>query len=134
MYISLTQLQSYNAMFKLLNYYCRETNSDDLSELLGAMYFLADGGTVDPAIWGDWTDAIHDKKTLTKQEAFDGMIRFFEIYHDLTSSDEAILLIAKLRLAKDCNYINVPIVKQWNLYLKETLNEPEGSREYLKFI
>ena len=134
MYVSLTQLQGYNAMFKLLNYYCRETNSDDLRGLLGIMCFLADGSTADPAIWGDWIKSIFDKKTLTKQEAFDGMIKFFEIYHDLTSSAEAKVLIDKLHLAKDCNDMNVPIVKQWNLYLKEALNEPEGSREYLKFI
>jgi hypothetical protein len=134
MQISLTQLQSYNAMFKLLDYYYKEIKLDDLGCLLSSMCFLADGDTVDSAIWEDWIDAIHDKKTLTKQEAFDGMIRFFEIYHDLTSSAEAKVLIDKLRLAKDCNDINVPIVKQWNLYLKEALNEPEGSREYLKFI
>ena len=134
MQISLTQLQSYNAMFKLLDYYYKEAKLDDLSWLLSGMCFIVDSSTFDLAIWEDWIDAIHDKKTLTKQEAFDGMIRFFEIYHDLTSSAELKVLIDEIRLAKDCNDINVPIVKQWNLYLKEALNEPEGSREYLKLI
>ena len=131
MQISLTQLQSYNAMFKLFNYYYRETKLDDLGWLLDAMCFLADGDTVDSAIWAEWIKSIFDKKTLTKQEAFDGMIRFLEIYNDYA---DVKVLIDKMCLAKDCNDINVPIVKQWNLYLKEALNEPEGSREYLKFI
>ena len=110
--ISLTQLQGYNAMFKLLDYYYKKTKSDDLGSLLGVMCFFVDGSTVDPAIWEDWTDAIHDKKTLIKQEAFNGMIRFLEIYYDFTSSADAKMLIDKLRLAKDCNDINVLIVKQ----------------------
>jgi hypothetical protein len=131
MQISLTQLQGYNAIFKLLDYYYKETKSDDLGGLLSGMCFVADGRTADPAIWGEWIKSIFDKKTLTKQEAFDGMIRFLEIYNDYA---DVKVLIDKMRLAKDCNDINVPIVKQWNLYLKEALNEPEGSREYLKFI
>ena len=132
MQIFLTQLQGYNAMFKLLDYYYyKEIKLDDLGCLLSSMCFVADGRTADPAIWGDWIDAIHDKKILTKQEAFDGMIKFLEIYNDYA---DVKVLIDKLHLAKDCNDINIPIVKQWNLYLKEALNEPEGSREYLKFI
>ena len=59
---------------------------------------------------------------------------YVEIYNDIAPSAEAKILIDKIRLAKDCNDINVPIVEQWNLYLKEALHEPEGSREYLKFI
>ena len=131
MQIFLTQLQGYNAMFKLLDYYYKKTKLDDLGSLLSGMCFFADGSTADPAIWSEWNKSIFDKKTLTKQEAFDGMIKFLEIYNDYA---DVKVLIDKLHLAKDCNDINIPIVKQWNLYLKEVLNEPEGSREYLKFI
>ena len=132
--ISLTQLRSYNVMFKLLDKCYKERKLDDLSWLLSGMCFIVDSSTADQAIWEDWIDAIHDKKILTKQEAFDGMISFLEIYYDLTTSVELKVLIDEMYLAKDCDDINVPIVKQWNLYLKEALLEPEGSREYLKFI
>lgn len=132
MQISLTQLQSYNTMYKLLDNYSKEVNAEDILALLSYMLFFVDGSTADPAVWRDWLKAINKKSTLTKQEAFDGMIRFLEIYRDLISSADTTILINKLRSAKNCNDISVPIVKQWNLFLKEVLREPEGSREYLK--
>ena len=132
MQISLTKLQAYNTMYKLLDSYYKKTNSDYFGGLLGDMSFSVDGRTADSAIWEDWTDSIGDKSTLTKQEAFDGMIRFLEIYSDLTSSVDAKSLIDEMRLAKDCNDVHIPIVREWNLYLKEALREPEGSRQYLE--
>ena len=132
MQISLSQLQGYNAMFKLLDYYYKETNLDDLAGLLGVMCFLDDGGTADPAIWHDWINATHDKKILTKQEAFEGMIRFFGIYNEVGPSVGSKAFMDEICLAKDCNDVRFPLVRQWNLYLKEVLHEPEGSRRYLK--
>ena len=132
MQIFLTQLQGYNAMFKLLDNYYKITKLDDILSLLPSMVFFADGCTADSAIWEDWIEAIDDKKKLSKQEAFEGMIRFFEAYHNLTSYAYAKLLANDMRSAKDCNDISVPIVKKWNLFLKEVLREPEGSREYLR--
>ena len=117
MQISLTQLQGYNTMAKLLDSYYKKTNSDDFGGLLGDMSFLVDGCTADPAIWGDWTDAISDKSTLTKQEAFDGMIRFLEIYHDLTSSADAKSLIDEMRSAKTFIDVSISLVQHWNLYI-----------------
>ena len=134
MQISLTQLQGYNVMYKLLDQYHKETNLDDLAVLLGAMCFLIDGSTADPAIWHDWLDAIQNKKILTKQEAFDGMISFFEIYQDIGPSDDVKAFLDEIYLAKDCNDIRFPLIREWNLYLKEVLREPEGSRKYLTFV
>ena len=134
MHVTLTQLQGYNIMFKLLKSYCKETNSDLEWRLLAAMYFLDDGGTADPAIWHDWINATHDKKILTKQEAFEGMIRFFGIYNEVGPSVGSKAFMDEICLAKDCNDVRFPLVRQWNLYLKEVLSEPEGTREYLKLI
>jgi len=129
---SLTQLQSYNTMYKLLDNYSKEINAEDILALLSYMLFFVDGSTADPAIWSDWLKAINNKSTLTEQEAFDGMIRFLEIYRDLISSADTTILIDKLRSAKDCYDMQVPIVKQWNLYLKIVLQEPKDSRTYLQ--
>jgi len=131
MQISLTQLQGYNAMYKLLANYGKKTNSVDILGLLGEMLFWDDVSTADPATWEEWIEAIEGKKTLTKQQAFDGMIKFLEIYRDQISSTDTTLLIDEIRLAKDCNDLEVPIVKKWNLYLKKALSEPDGTKEYL---
>ena len=119
-------------MFKLMDNYSKEANSEDILALLSYMFFFADGSTADPAIWSDWLKAINNKKKLTKQEAFDGMIRFLEIYRDLISSADTTKLINLIRSAKNCNDTTIPIVKQWNLLLKKVLQEPEASREYLQ--
>jgi len=132
MKIFLTQLQGYNAMFKLLDNYYKKTKLEEIMSLLPGMLFLVDGDTADPAIWDDWIEAINDKKILTKQESFDGMIRFFEIYYELVPYTYLKLLIDEMRSAKDCSDTSVPMVKQWSLHLKEALQEPEGSREYLR--
>jgi len=50
MQISLTPLQAFNAMFKLLDADYNKTGSDDVGPLLGSMSFLADNSTVDPVI------------------------------------------------------------------------------------
>ena len=120
-------------MFKLLDSYSKKKHSDDILGLLGDMCFLYDKSTADPAIWEDWIEITNNQKTLTKQEAFDSMIRFLEIYRDLTSSKDIKILINKLQTAKNCNDTQIPIVKQWNTHLKEVLKEPEDSREYLQF-
>jgi len=134
MQTSLTQLQGYMAMFKMLDSYSKEIHSEYVLGLLGDMCFLPDGITADPAIWKDWIEeAIENKKILTKQEAFNGMIRFLEIYRNQISPTDTILLTDEMRLAKDCNDLEIPIVKKWNFYLKEAVSEPEGTREYLSF-
>ena len=132
MHIALTQLQGYNTMFKLMDSFAQKINSDDLLGLLGDMCFISDGSTADSAMWEDWLEAINNKNTLTKQEAFDGMIYFLQTYRNLTSSLDTAKLIDQIQSAKNCNDTTIPIVKQWNLYLKETLQEPEGTKEYLK--
>lgn len=132
MKIFLTQLQGYNAMFKLLDNYYKETKLEDVISLLSSMLFFSDGSVADSAIWEDWIEAIRGKKILTKQEAFEGMMRFFEAYHDLTTYAYAKSLANEMRSAKNCNDTQVPIVKQWNLFAKKVLQEPENSRTYLQ--
>ena len=132
MQLSLTQLQAYNTMYKLLDDYYQKTKLEDIMSLLGVMCFSVDGRTADPAVWEDWIEAISDKKTLTKQEAFAGMVRFFEEYHSIGPYPYTKLIIDELHSAKDCNDVSIPLVKQWNFYINEVLREPEGSREYLE--
>jgi len=134
MQISLTKLQSYNIINRLLENYYKQTNSDDIGSLLSVMQFLPDNMTADPAIWEDWIDSIENKSILTKQEAFNGMIKFLEIYYGFTSSADAKLLIDEMHSAKSCDDMDVSIVKQWNVFLKEILSEPEDSRQYLNLI
>lgn len=133
MQLILTQLQGFNVTYKLLDYYWEQTNSEDVGCLAGGMLFFPGGGTADPAIWHDWLDAIKNKKLLSKQEAFDAMIKFLDIYRKLGESGDITSLINKLNTAKNCNDKKVPLIKQWNFYLKKVLNEPEDTREYLDF-
>jgi len=132
MRISLTQLQGYNIMHKLLNSYYDKTKLEDIMLLLPGMFFLYDNNTADPAIWEDWIEAINDKKKLTKQEAFDGMIRFFEAYYMLVPYNYLKTLLDEMSSAKNCNDETIPIVRQWNTHLKEVLLEPKDSRTYLQ--
>ena len=54
----LTSLQAFNAMRNFLEGYYERTSSDDVGSLLGDLQLLEDGGTADPAAWGDWVDAV----------------------------------------------------------------------------
>ena len=128
----LTPLQGFNIMDKVLDNYYQKTKSDDIGSLLSVMSFLSDECTADPAIWEDWIEAIKNKKTLTKQEAFEGIIQFLEIYYSLTSSNDTKALIDELSSAKNCNDIQIPIVKKWNLYFQETMHDTNNSPRYLE--
>ena len=131
MHVFLTSLQAYNVMFKLLEDFYNKTKSDDIGSLLGIMCFFPDGGTADPAIWHDWQKATEQKKALSTQEAFDGMIKFIEIYHGFTSSEDAKSILDEMRLAEKCSDVQVHIVSLWNLFLRQVLQEPKDSKEYL---
>ena len=128
----LTQLQAFNAVYKLLDDYHETTGTKDIFWLIGDMLFLPDNNTVDSAIWEDWIDAIENKKLLSKQEAFNGMIKFLEIYRSLGELGDVTALIDKLNMAKNADDVSVPLIKKWNLYVKKVLSEPEGTREYLR--
>jgi len=56
------QQLAYSAKFEFLMALYERTQSDELGALLGSMSLLPDGGTVDPAIWEDWLDAIEKAK------------------------------------------------------------------------
>lgn len=54
----LTERQAYDAMYAFLEEYYGQTKSGDVAALLGAMSFLPDGGTADPAAWQDWMKCV----------------------------------------------------------------------------
>jgi len=99
--------------------------------LLPSMLFWDDKSTADPAIWGEWVEAINNKKKLTKQEAFNGMIKFLEMYYMLAPYSYIKTLLDEMYSAKNCDDIQVSTVKQWNIHLKEVLLEPKDSKVYL---
>ena len=47
-------------MTAFLEKYYESTKSDDVGALLGSMIFLEDGGTADPAVWGEWLEAVQE--------------------------------------------------------------------------
>ena len=51
---TLTVEQAYLAMFDYFRVLYLRTHSDEIGALLGDMSLLSDGGTADPAAWGDW--------------------------------------------------------------------------------
>jgi len=131
--MKIDQLQAFNAVYNFLDNYYKKNKSDDLIDLLSGMLFWGDGSTADPAIWYDWEKAIQNKKSLSKQEAFDGMIKFLDIYRSLGESGAITVLINKLDTAKDSDNFSNSLVKDWSSSLKEAVSEPEGTREYLSF-
>jgi hypothetical protein len=60
---SLSEYQAYVAMFAFLEHRYRLTKSDELGTLLGSMSLLPDGGTADPALWGEWLSAIREAES-----------------------------------------------------------------------
>lgn len=55
---NLTEHSAYAAMFAFLEALYEATNSDDIGALLGSMSLTPSGRPIDPAIWGDWLEAI----------------------------------------------------------------------------
>ena len=66
----LTIEEAYLAMISYLNYLYELTDSDTLGGMLGDMCFLDDGVTADPAVWGEWLDAVSKVKDgeMTKDD------------------------------------------------------------------
>lgn len=56
---------AYAAMYKFLENEYEMTKSDDIGGLLGGMSLLRNGKTADPAIWGEWLNAV--KKALDEE-------------------------------------------------------------------
>ena len=59
----LTEEQAYTAMYLYLEKLNRLINSNDLSGLLGSMSLMPDGKPADPAVWGDWLEAVADARS-----------------------------------------------------------------------
>lgn len=67
--ITLTLLESFNAMRTFLNLYCEQNKADDIVMLLGGLHLANNHSdwqenprTFDPPAWDDWMDGVH--KTL----------------------------------------------------------------------
>ena len=56
----LTEREAFDAMTAFLEKYYESTKSDDVGALLGSMIFLEDGGAADPAVWGEWLEAVQE--------------------------------------------------------------------------
>ncbi len=82
----LTKLEAFKAMTKFLEKWYELTKSDDIGSLLGGIdiNFWCNGKPFDPALWGDWLDAINvvfnkkDVDILTVEEAFEVVTKFLE--------------------------------------------------------
>jgi hypothetical protein len=59
---TVTIREAYEAMFAFLEKFYCNTGSDDVGSLLGSMSMLSEGGTADPAMWGEWEAAIRKAK------------------------------------------------------------------------
>ncbi|HNP36030.1 MAG TPA: hypothetical protein PKK10_09275 [Woeseiaceae bacterium] len=55
---TLSEDEAYLAMFAFIEKRYRLTASDDLASFLSDMSLLFDGGTADPALQGDWKEAL----------------------------------------------------------------------------
>jgi hypothetical protein len=131
MNISLTSLQAFNAMTKFLEDYYKKSLSDDIGALLGEMQFVEGNRTADPAIWGDWLKASENKQSLSSKDAFDSMKKFLKKYGDCISSEEVKSLLSILQLSENPR-VAKGISDNWTKCVNEAMNEPKGSRSYLK--
>lgn len=61
---NLTIQEAYKAMYAYLEQLYHSTKSDELGSLLGSMSVIADGETVDPAVWKDWLKAVEKVKSV----------------------------------------------------------------------
>lgn len=61
--MDLSENQAFAAMYAFLRHRYVMTGSDDIGALLGDMSFMPDGSTADPAIWGDWMEAIQSARS-----------------------------------------------------------------------
>lgn len=55
---TLSEDEAYLAMFAFIEKRYRLTQSDDIGSFLGDMSLLFSGGTADPALQVDWTEAV----------------------------------------------------------------------------
>jgi hypothetical protein len=56
----LTEREAFDAMALFLEKFYATTDSDDVGALLGSMMVLEDGGTADPAVWGEWVNCVNE--------------------------------------------------------------------------
>ena len=73
----LTVQEAYLAMVFYLENLYKLTKSDDLGGFLGDLLFDLDGGTMDPAAWADWLDAVKKVQSTPLQELIEeNTVRF----------------------------------------------------------
>ena len=81
-------MQAFKAMYMFLDDYYDTVPSDDLGSLLGDLQLFPDGGTYDPAAWGDWLEFIKPHKNVTSITAFKAMQAYLKDYGDRISSPD----------------------------------------------
>lgn len=157
----MTTLQAFNAMQKFLDYYFHKKASDHLAPLLGSMLFLEDGKPLDPALWEKWIKLIGLKKNIPVTEAYIAMLKFLDHwfswctnnyveeiyallptykgekrkqeYEEYNDSKKLLEWLKHIKLHSDST-IDHGVWAIWIKCVEESLNEPEGSRQYLELI
>jgi len=63
---------AYLSMFEFLHRYYERGQSDEIGTLLGAMSLLADGGSVDPAMFNEFGDSVREVMRDEAQGGYQG--------------------------------------------------------------
>jgi hypothetical protein len=99
MEISLTTLQSYQVAQLFLDRFYEETQSDDAAVLLSGMNLFRDGGSWDPAMWGEWLDCLKQVGVAglspTPLQAFYALRKFLEILYQTDSSTDPLAALPR---------------------------------------
>lgn len=97
----LTLQQAFDSMTEFLTLYWEETGSEDLANLLSDMNtnIWTDGSTADPAIWGDWENAVlqvlqASERKMNIDEGFEAMKKFLEKWYGFTKSDDIAFILS----------------------------------------
>lgn len=134
---NLTELQSFNATMEFLDLYYSKTSLDYLAVILGGMLFLPDNNTADPAVWGEWSDAVNKvlqkskERNLTELQAFNAMIKFLDYYYQVTSSLDLKILFEKLKPLAEGGTSDALVWEEWTDCVNKVLKEKPGTRRYL---
>ena len=72
------------------------------------------------------------RNKLNKLEAFNAMRIFLEQYYEMTSSDDVGALLSIMQFLPDDTTADPAVWEDWSNAVKKTLQEREGSREYMQ--
>lgn len=123
---NVTKLQAFKAFKEFLQYYYEENLSDDICDLLTgtSMDIWVDGGTADPAYWGEWIDGmdkvlakdqrdtVPNQDSLTQHQAFEVAKVFLKKYYAQTRSEDIKIVLQDMQPDSDAYQIT------WDIWIK----------------